>query len=218
MTPSNQVKRLYTKRALFYQRLFVDFLGWGKELERFFQSTSYLQPGFKVLDAGCGTGIVTIVLYKIARRKGYEGLAFHAFDLTPAMLEIFREWVVREGATNIELRQADVLQLPQPGSLPSDWKAHDLVITSAMLEYLPRSQVKQALRNLKQLLREGGILLVFVTKRNFLTGLLGKRWWKTNVYIDNEIRGLLLDVGFGKVKPRRLSSWWSGYILVVEAS
>lgn len=87
-----------------------------------------------------------------------------------------------------------------------------------MLEYLPKQQVKQALLNLKQLLREGGILLVLVTRRNFLTGLLGKLWWKTNVYTEDEVRTVLRDVGFGKVKLKKLSSWWSSSIMVVEAS
>ncbi len=130
------------------------------------------------------------------------------------MLEIFQEWITEEGARNIELRKADVLR---PNSLPSDWKDHDLVVTAAMLEYLPRQQVKSALRNLKELLREGGTLIVFVTKRNFLTGWLGKRWWKTNVYTENEVRDLLRDVGFGRVRLKKLSSWWSGSIAVVEA-
>jgi SAM-dependent methyltransferase len=214
MRTSDKVRKLYTRRSLLYQTIFVDFLGWGKELEAFFRRWKYVRPNLKIVDAGCGTGVVTKILHKIASHKGFEGVEFHAFDLTPAMLDIIRKWIVEEGARNITLKQADVLELE---SLPSEWREHDLVVSSAMLEYLPKEKVRHALRNLSQLLREGGTLLLFVTRRNFLTGWLGKRWWKTNVYEEGEIRKLLREVGFDKVEGKKLSSRWSKSIMVVEA-
>ena len=66
MNTHDPVRRLYTDRGALYQRLFVDFLGWGRELETFFRKAHYLRPGLKILDAGCGTGIITQVLYRLA--------------------------------------------------------------------------------------------------------------------------------------------------------
>ena len=66
----NPVERLYGRRALRYERLFVERLGWGKALETFFNRSPYLQPNSKVLDAGCGTGAVTIALARSAARMG----------------------------------------------------------------------------------------------------------------------------------------------------
>jgi SAM-dependent methyltransferase len=63
---TDKVKTLYTKKARFYQWLFIDILGWGKELEVFFRNSDYVSPNLKILDAGCGTGIATKILYSIA--------------------------------------------------------------------------------------------------------------------------------------------------------
>ena len=77
-----KVKQLYTERASFYDRFFINFLGWGRELEAFFRESDYLAPNMKVLDAGSGTGVVTKVLYKLALEKSCEKSSFCAFDLT----------------------------------------------------------------------------------------------------------------------------------------
>jgi ubiquinone/menaquinone biosynthesis C-methylase UbiE len=196
--------------------LFVNFLGWGKELEAFFRKSNYLKPNTKILDAGCGTGIVTRDLNKLAIEKNLEGITFHAFDLTQGMLDIFQAWVTTAGATNIESVQADVLEIE---TLPPTWKEYDLVVTSTMLEYLPKDKVEQALRNLSYLLKDGGTLLVLITKRNLLTRLIAGKWWKTNTYKKNEIQKLLQDAGFCQTEFKKFSasSWWSSYIIVVEA-
>jgi SAM-dependent methyltransferase len=212
--PKNSVQRLYSRRALSYQRVFVEFLGWGRELAAFFQKLDYLRPDLRILDAGCGTGIVTRILYKLAREEGYEGIKFHAFDLTPDMLEIFREWIVQEEAGNIELQQADVLE---PESLPSHWKNYNMVVSSAMLEYLPTDKTQDALANLKQLLGPEGILLIIVTRRNFITRFLAAGWWKTNLFEANEVQILLHNAGYGNVRLKKFSSRWSKFIMAIEA-
>jgi ubiquinone/menaquinone biosynthesis C-methylase UbiE len=130
---------LYTQKAKLYQFFFVDFLKWGKVLETFFQEKAYLRSGMKILDAGCGTGIVTKVLYGLARRKGFDGITFHGFDLTPAMLELFQQWMQKEGVQDIQLQQANVLDLEN--KLPENWIGYDLIVSSAMLGYIPEEKL-----------------------------------------------------------------------------
>ena len=213
---SDRVQKLYTERASFYDSLFIDFLGWGRELEKFFRKSNYVQPSRKVLDAGCGTGIITKTLYQLAREKGAIGMTFHAFDLTESMLDIFRKWIKAQGAENIELKQADILEIE---TLPSHWKEYDLIVSSTMLEYLPKNKVKDALANLRQLTRNGGTLLVFITKRSLITRWLAGRWWETNTYEKSEIKAVFNKAGFERVEFKRFSSnsWWSRFILVIEA-
>jgi SAM-dependent methyltransferase len=212
---NNQVQKLYTERASIYDRLFIDFLGWGKELHAFFAKSNYLHSGLKVLDAGCGTGIITKVLYQLALENRYEEMTFHAFDLTQPMLDRFHQWIVQQGATPIELRRADVLELGE--SLPADWREYDLIVSSTMLEYLPRNRVKEAIASLKQRLRPQGILLLMITRRNRLTWWLARKWWKTNVYDEDEIRALLHELGFHHTISRNLSPGWANSIIVIES-
>jgi 2-polyprenyl-3-methyl-5-hydroxy-6-metoxy-1,4-benzoquinol methylase len=140
MRTNDSVQKLYTDRGALYQRLFVDFLGWGRELETFFRRADYLRPHLKILDAGCGTGIITRVLYQLAQEQGHAGIQFHAFDLTPKVLEIFRQWISAQGANQIELVQADVLET---GDLPAHWKEYDLIVSSTMLEICPEIRRSQ---------------------------------------------------------------------------
>ncbi len=215
MENNDQREKLYAKRASFYERFFVETLGWGRELDTFFRNSNYLQPSAKILDAGCGTGIVTRLLYQIAQEKGYTGTTFHAFDLSPNMLDIFRQWIDSQQAKNIQITQADVLAIEH---LPSDWNRYNLIVSSTMLEYLPKTHVKGALINLRQLLCEKGILLIFITKRNPITRWLAGTWWKTNLYEDREIEKLLYGAGFDRVQSKSLSAGWSNSIMVLTAT
>ncbi len=214
MDTQDPVRKLYTDRGALYQRLFVDLLGWGRQLETFFRKAPYLRPRLKVLDAGCGTGISTQVLYQLAQEKGYAGIQFHAFDLTQKMLEIFQQWIAAQRAAPIELTRADVLKTE---SLPVHWKDYDLIVSSTMLEYLPSNQVTNALTNLKQLLKPDGLLLIFMTRRNRLTRWLASKWWKTHTYTEHHLQTFLQQAGFDDIQFVDFSAGWSQSIMVVEA-
>ena len=129
-------------------------------------------------------------------------------------MEIFWQWVAEQEANNIELEQADVLEIE---TLPSDWKGYDLIVISTMLEYLPGNKVKEALINLRQLLKEGGILLALITRRNIMTRWLAANWWKTNSYAPSEIKPLFHAVGFAEIQSKKFTPGWSGFIMVIQA-
>src|SRR5688572_3473051 len=139
MSHNSEVQKLYANRADFYERLFINFLGWRKELETFFWKSDYIHPNFKVLDAGCGTGVVTKTLFQLAIEKDLRGVQFHAFDITEKMLEVFQQWIKKQGANSIEIQRADVLEIDE---LPSYWNDYGLIVASTMLEYLPREKVE----------------------------------------------------------------------------
>lgn len=211
-----RVENLYAKRAKLYQFLFIDVLQWGKTLEGFFQENAALHSRMKILDAGCGTGVVTRALYRLARQEGLEGITFHAFDLTPAMLAIFRAWIEQTGAVGIHLQQADALELPE--QLPPDWSGYDLIVSSAMLEYIPKDQLNLALRNLKDLLASSGRLLLLATKRTRLTEWTAAKLWRTNLFAADELKIELRRVGFEAVAQKTLPGSWGSYMLAFEAS
>jgi 2-polyprenyl-3-methyl-5-hydroxy-6-metoxy-1,4-benzoquinol methylase len=211
------VERLYADKAAFYHRFFIDFMRYGAGLRALLARGGYLHPGMRVLDAGCGTGILSRNLHGIAAESGMEGITFHAFDLTPAMMSIFERWMAENGVKDIQLRRANVLRLEE---LPEDWKDYDLIVSSAMLEYLPKPSLSGALRNLAGLLAPGGKLLVCISRRNPLMKWLIEAWWKSNLYGREEIADRFEEAGlrirFGRFPPpyRYLGLW--GH--VIEAS
>ena len=212
---THRVQTLYTQKARLYEFFFVELLQWGKVLEVFFRENDYLQFGMKILDAGCGTGAVSRVLHHLARKQGLAGITFHGFDLTSAMLELFRQWMEREGARGITLRQANVLELEN--QLPPDWTDYDLIVSSAMFEYLPKEKFGPALSNLGLLLKENGRLLVLITKRTWLTQWLGGKWWGANLYTQGELEAEFQQAGFTTIQFKALPDWWRSSMLAVEA-
>ena len=105
--------------------------------------------------------------------------------------------------------------------LPEDWNEFDLIVSAAMMEYLPKTSFVNALSQLKSRLIEGGSLVLFVTRDNRFTRLLIGRWWKANCYREAEVEKYLRQAGFSNVTfssfpglYKHLSLW--GHI--VEAS
>ena len=117
----------------------------------------------------------------------------------------------------VETRQADVLNID---ALPTAWVNYDLIVTASMLEYIPRERLAEALAALRGRLADGGRLVVFITKRNWLTRLMIGWWWESNVYGKGELLAEFERAGFSHVTfrtfpltVRYLAVW--GY--VVEA-
>ena len=187
--------QLYTDRAQSYVR-FVRLVGYPQGLRAYFVGSPLLRSGLRVLDAGCGTGIVTLALREALLRRDLNPGQLHGFDLTPAMIERFRQTMQRRAIADIAVVQADVLRL---NSLPGSWSNYDLVVSASMMEYLPRERLVDALAGLRERLNAEGRLLLFVTKRNWLMRPLIGRWWDANLYTAGEIESAFRQAGFSTV-------------------
>ena len=219
MKPKADPVRLFSDRSHSYIR-FVRFVRYPEAIRAYFLRSSLLGSGLRVLDAGCGTGIVTLALRDALLRRGLAPGLMRAFDLTPAMLERFREMLAKRGIQGIELAQADVLDLSR---LPASWGKHDLVVSASMLEYLPPTHLSTALRGLRSLLKEGGSFVLFITRRNWLTRPLIGRWWRSNLYTKSELERAFLEAGFESFVFRKFPSRFRylalwGYVIEARGS
>ena len=154
---TKKIEAFYDKNAALYDFMFIDLLRYGKGLEAFFRKL-HLKPQVKILDAGCGSGLVTKALSKICKEKNL-GCRFYGFDISQGMLNRFEKWI-HKNKIHCTFEKADVLQLS-----PKTFNTHfDLIICSAMLEYVPKNQLKQALTNLKNVLGLDGRLFIFISR------------------------------------------------------
>ena len=104
----------------------------------------------RVLDVGCGSGVVT---REIAKRVGARGLAV-GLDLSPALLVVARELAQEADlGDRIEFREGSVLQLPFPDS------SFDVVLCVTVLSHVPGGEA--AIPELARVLRPGGRIGVF---------------------------------------------------------
>lgn len=101
--------------------------------------------GDRVLDAGCGTGVVTRAA---AGRVGPSG-ALAAVDLNPDMLETARR-TTADVRPAVDLRQADLVDLPFEDG------AFDVALCQEVVQFLPDRV--GALAELRRVVRPGGRL------------------------------------------------------------
>ena len=115
--------------------------------------------------------------------------------------------MAKQNIADLQLQEADVLHLE---SLPAGWSNYDLIVSASMLEYVPREELVSALSQLRSRLATHGVLLLFVTPKNWITKLLIEKLWKANCYTREELRQALGDAGFQTVAFRKFpcSHFW----------
>ena len=162
-------KRAEKKTQSFYDRiaevhnLALKVNGYRKSVEKYLRSLNLdLGPESLVLDAGSGTGIVTLGF----QDAGFKSKKTIAFDLSANSLKIAREQFQKEkkiDATKIEAVQGNVLQLPFAND------TFDLVLTCGVLEYV---SLDEGLREMARVIRPGGKLVFIPVKPSFVGSVL----------------------------------------------
>lgn len=115
-----------------------------------------LTAGSKVLDAGCGTGLVSLALHSAGLGVKHS----IALDLSYKSLGIARKELGRQGKGHLDPVQGNVLKLPFADD------TFDLLLMCGVLEYTPLDDgLAEAARVLKK-----GAKLVFLPVRPSLVG------------------------------------------------
>jgi SAM-dependent methyltransferase len=104
--------------------------------------------GWRILDAGCGTGHR---LMAVARR--YPEANFIGIDMTGASLEVCRGLAREHSLRNVELRQADILEVDIR-------ERFDLVICTGVVVCMKDPQA--GVRKLSSLLKDDGVLMLWL--------------------------------------------------------
>ena len=84
----------------------------------------FVLPGMKVLDAGCGDGVLSVLMAN-------KGAVVIGCDFSAPNIEAAREYAVEHNIANVEFLVGDAERLPFPDN------SFDLVVSSHVLEHLP---------------------------------------------------------------------------------
>ena len=161
-----------------------------------------------VLDAGSGTGIVTLGF----QSAGFRPRKCVALDLSFNSLKVSREQFEKDkkaDASNIAVVQGNVLELPFAG------ETFDLVLTCGVLEYVP---LETGLKEFARVLKPGAKLVLIPVKPSFVGAVLEILYkFKTHSVEETEaIAGRYFNIVGNYEFPVTEPIGWSKMIFLLE--
>ena len=166
--------------------LYDPFLKWGMREDAFKRHLIHqaqIQPGMRVLDLGCGTATLTILIKLTHPDADVVGL-----DGDPAVLEIAR-LKAAHAHVKIALDQGMAFHLPYPDH------SFDRVLSSLVIHHLTAENKQHTMHEIHRILRPGGELHIvdFGKPRGIYAWLISQIMRKLEEAADN-IQGLLPEM------------------------
>lgn len=160
--PKNKTQNFYDKIAD-VQSLAMKLNGYEASVAKYLRSLKLdITKDSLVLDAGCGTGLATLALYK----AGYHPKETFALDISYKSLEVAKEQFEDEKHSRtktITPVQGNLLSLPFADN------SLDVVLTCGALEYVP---LDAGMKELSRVLRKDGTLILIPVRPSLVGSVL----------------------------------------------
>lgn len=176
--------------------LYDPLLKWGMredEFKRKLIARAEIQAGQQVLDLGCGTGTLTILI-----KQTHPDAEVVGFDADPQILEIARAKANHE-KVKIVFDQGMAYHLPYPD------ESFDRVLSSLVIHHLTDEDKRRTIKQVHRVLRAGGEFHVFDFGKPHnpvahLISLGTRRLERVASNVDGLLPLLFDEAGFERVK------------------
>lgn len=178
------------------------FLGQEQAVRRRLLEPASIQPGYRVLDVGCGTGTMALAANALAGPTGKVS----GIDPSPEMIDVARRKAAGAGA-DIDFRVGLIQEIPFQDD------RFDVVVSSLMFHHLAGDETKRrGLAEIRRVLKPGGRCLII--DFDSPDGPLFHKWARHRrgaKMIENKGPGLvsmLEEAGFVAVERGKLRGWF----------
>ena len=209
-------KTTYIPAARF--KILTRFLDWGlatfmreREIKSAVISFARLKDGDRVLDFGCGTGTLLLMI-ESAMKNG----EIHGIDIDPEVLAIAQHKITKANGRSM-LREYD------GGILPYSADYFDSVVSSLVLHHLSTDQKKVSLAEIRRVLKPGCevIIMDFGVQRSLWTRFVTSisRWIEPIAdNIQGKIPLYLKDASFTEVSEKASFNTSLGTVAIYSGS
>ena len=160
--PRDKTQKFYDRIADVHN-LAMKLNGYSSSIVKYLYSLDLpINSESSVLDAGCGTGLVTLSFYK----ANYRPKETFALDLSFKSLEVAKEQFEEDAnvaINNVRFIQGNLL------SLPFGDEKFDLVLTCGALEYVP---LESGLGEIARVLKKDGTLVLLPVRQSVVGSVL----------------------------------------------
>lgn len=183
--------------------------GYGRSVERYLRETPLPLPaGSRVLDAGCGTGLLTLAFLRVHERP----VDIASIDLSLRSLQTARRAAEKlpQGLRRrrVAFAQSNALALPFAD------ESFNLVLTSGVLEYLP---LREGLAELARVLAPGGHLIFVPVRPSLMTKLVLEVMFRFKAHppreVEEETRKVFRVLEHHRFHPFEPIGWTKSLVL-----
>lgn len=202
MINSLKVKEVYNKRAKKYDAI-LEKMRYHKTLKSILHSIPLnLNKGARILDIGCGTGLVTEVLM-----ERYPESVIVGFDYSEEMLKLYKERFSKINAIIGDFNSSsNFLEFPSHKPIELEKDYFDLIIsTGAVSEY---GNKDTSIPFIYTLLKSGGTFINIGIKKNAVSLITSKLWHYKPIGKKNFVKSCE-STGFTHTELIRIS--WNNF-------
>lgn len=172
---------------------------------------AHIQPGQTVLDTGCGTGTLTLLI-----KQTHPEATTHGLDIDPKILQIAQRKAGQMDQT-VHWQQGMATCMPYPD------QTFDHVFASLLLHHLTRQDKQHMLQEALRVLKPGGKLHVvdFGAPHDSVMWLISLivRWFEEiHDHVIGRLPVLIADAGFKRIEEAECYRTIAGTIAIHHAT